>query len=703
MPEYLAPGVFVEEVPSPPSIEGVSTSTAGFVGMTRRGPSKGVPVLVTSFSDFKNKFGGYIVPPAGFDGHRYLPFAVDGFFSNGGRRLFIMRVIAGGANPATKANTTATGGFVTRLRDDTVPAATVFTPTSLRGFQVGRQVVLRRIRDGVTLDSTPRAVTEVDRATGQVTLNGALPNQIMEARFTIVLTDVNSLTAAGNVNALGAATDPKPNTFTIEAIDEGSWGKEIDVQAYHESAASSAMAAHVAAPAVDATRIRLQSVAGFYPNAWVEIDRGETKAYRRIISVDPVLREVTLAGPAITAANVAPQLPAPDDFTVFSTCEFRINVTFEDVTETFAGLTLENVPGRFFKSAIDNGSGLIRVGNPPGATHPFLYPSGQVLPATGMPSPAETLRIRLDAGGSDGANAPTDADYIGVAPTPDTRTGIKALEAIDSISIVAAPGITTQPVQNALINHCVAMKYRFAILDPNPKANNGAPDLNDIQNQRKLYDSKYAAIYYPRLKVYDPIADNQNHVVPPSGHVAGVFARVDIDRGVHKSPANEIIFNITGLEAKVTRGEQEILNPAPLNINVLRDFRDDARSFRIYGGRCITSESPWKYVNVRRLFNFVEKSLDLGFQFAVFEPNDEPLWNSVRQITTDFLTLVWRSGALQGATPEEAFYVKCDRTTMTQPEIDAGRLIVFIGIAPVKPAEFVIIRIQQKTAGAVEA
>jgi phage tail sheath protein FI len=220
-----------------------------------------------------------------------------------------------------------------------------------------------------------------------------------------------------------------------------------------------------------------------------------------------------------------------------------------------------------------------------------------------------------------------------------------------------------------------------------------------VQDYRSDYDTKYAAIYYPWITVRDPLVKD-NRDIPPSGHMIGIYARVDVDRGVHKAPANEVIRGIVELEELVNKREQDILNPSPVNINVLRDFRKSNRGLRVWGARCITSDTDWKYINVRRLFIFVEESIDEGTQWVVFEPNDEPLWARVRQSVTNFLTRVWRDGALQGATAEEAFFVKCDRTTMTQDDIDNGRLIMLVGIAAVKPAEFVIIRIGQKAGGA---
>jgi phage tail sheath protein FI len=192
--------------------------------------------------------------------------------------------------------------------------------------------------------------------------------------------------------------------------------------------------------------------------------------------------------------------------------------------------------------------------------------------------------------------------------------------------------------------------------------------------------------------VRDPSV-KRNVYVAPSGHMAGIYARVDVERGVHKAPANEVIRGITKIAQDVTKREQDLLNPK--GINALRFF--PGRGNRVWGARTLSSDSSWKYINVRRLFIFVEESIDEGTQFVVFEPNDEPLWARVRQTITNFLTTVWRSGALQGTKPDEAFFVKCDRTTMTQDDIDNGRLICLIGIAPVKPAEFVIFRIQQMT------
>jgi phage tail sheath protein FI len=240
-----------------------------------------------------------------------------------------------------------------------------------------------------------------------------------------------------------------------------------------------------------------------------------------------------------------------------------------------------------------------------------------------------------------------------------------------------------------LIIACEKLKDRFAIIDA-PKGVSNKDNLKP----RDDYETLYAAFYYPWIKAYDSITKLYKPV-PPGGHVAGIYARSDIERGVHKAPANEKVRGAKELEFQITKGEQDILNPR--GVNCIRFF--PGRGIRVWGARTLSSNTLWKYINVRRLFIFVEESIEEGTQWVVFEPNDQKLWARVIQTITQFLTRVWRDGALMGSTPDEAFFVKCDRTTMTQDDIDNGRLICIIGIAPVKPAEFVIFRIAQWQGG----
>jgi hypothetical protein len=686
MPQYLAPDVYVEEIDSGNHpIEGVSTSITGFVGMTAMGPSTGLPQLVTSFAEFQNTYGSYFDFGPTFLSYNYLPYAVEGFFNNLGSLLYIVRVLPAGASVATGQSQ---GGLVTRLASDT-PAPTAaqyqFKPLTARGIQKNSLIDLRMVKNGIVTESGTLTASAVDPVTGIVTTNNpGAATTIYEAKYTTVFTDNDGIDGNGDPVSGGSPLTTRPaalNSFVISAANEGSWGLNVVVTATHESAGRSTLDTFVSG-AANNNQIALKSAAGFYVNAWVEINRGDTKRYRKVLTVSGVV--ITLDGPAMAAADVAPETAAP---TYFSTCEFRLNVSYGTRNEQFPGLTLENIPGRYYVDVVNNGSSLITAPAPSTATNPFFFPSG-----------IDGAQIPLTSGGSDGTAAPTDATFIGQDLGPGNRTGIQALSDIEDISIVAVPGIVSQNVQNALITHCETLRYRFAILDPAPKSGNQPPGLNDIQNQRNQYDTEYAAIYYPRVVIYDP-SKNLNLPAPPSGHMAGIYARVDDQRGVYKAPANELIAGITNLETLVNKADQEILNPEPVNINVLRDFRNSGNGLRVYGARVITSNTNWKYINIRRLFIFLERSIELGTQWAVFEPNDYRLWAKVTQSLSQFLTRVWRDGALMGQTADQAFFVKCDATTMTQDDIENGRLIAIVGVAPVYPAEFVIIRIGQWDGG----
>ncbi|MGQ9683352.1 MAG: phage tail sheath family protein [Anaerolineae bacterium] len=281
------------------------------------------------------------------------------------------------------------------------------------------------------------------------------------------------------------------------------------------------------------------------------------------------------------------------------------------------------------------------------------------------------------------------------------RQGIGALEALEDVTMVCVPDLMSayqakaidlngvKAVQTALLNHCERMRYRFAILDAPPGMS--PQEVADWRQNQAGYDSKYGALYYPWIAMPSMTASGTLQFVPPSGHIAGLYARVDGERGVHKAPGNEVVAGAIGLELNVTKGEQDLLNP--MGVNCIRAF--PGRGIRVWGARTLSSDPAWRYINVRRLFNYVEASIEHGTQWVVFEPNDQDLWARIRRDISAFLRMVWRSGALFGATPEEAFYVKCD-AELNPPEVrDAGQLIIEIGMAPTKPAEFVIVRISQ--------
>ena len=284
------------------------------------------------------------------------------------------------------------------------------------------------------------------------------------------------------------------------------------------------------------------------------------------------------------------------------------------------------------------------------------------------------------------------------------RSGVEGLEVLEDVTMLVVPDLMSVPpgeklnldmvkaVQTAMIAHCERLGDRVAILDAPPNAT--PQEIKEWRMNIAGYDSSYAALYYPWIQVDDPI-QNRPIPIPPSGHVAGIWARSDNTRGVHKAPANEVVLGATGLAYNCTKGEQDTLNPN--GVNCIRAF--PGRGIRVWGARTLSSNPSWRYINVRRLFNYVEKSIERGTQWVVFEPNDMMLWARVRRDASAFLTTVWSDGALFGASPAQAFYVKCDAELNPPEQRDLGRLFIEIGMAPVKPAEFVIFRISQWAGG----
>jgi hypothetical protein len=286
----------------------------------------------------------------------------------------------------------------------------------------------------------------------------------------------------------------------------------------------------------------------------------------------------------------------------------------------------------------------------------------------------------------DDDEANDDARYIGRDNGPGARTGLRCFDDVDEIAIIAAPGQTSPVVHDALLTHAESRKDRFAILDAPSTITGGVDRLP------KPRDSKYGAVYFPWIAVHDP--ERGTVFVPPSGHICGVYSRTDSERGVHKAPANEIIRGAIGLKYTVSKGEQDLLNPK--GINAIRTLNG---AIRIWGARTLSTDASWRYINVRRLFIMVEASVERATQWVVFEPNDHRLWKRVQRTITSFLTLLWRNGALMGDSAEQAFYVKCDEETNPSEVVEAGQLVVEIGLAPVKPAEFIVFRIGQMAGG----
>jgi phage tail sheath protein FI len=442
-----------------------------------------------------------------------------------------------------------------------------------------------------------------------------------------------------------------------------------------------------------ADRYLARGVEGFFQNG------GKRCFVQRVASRDAAVRSSSRAfggmlveaiGPGTWGDRIAAKVSAagnadPTQFKLTLMYFERLPTTFVDPTdpanatnpnrseptqlEVFDNLSSNAVASNFYLRMVNDFSNLV-----------VLQQTAATAPPSG---PAQFLTA-----GADGA-ALTLADFEGNPNVTEKKGGLLGLEEIDEIAILCCPdehmfaGIAPR-----LVEQCEKLKDRFAIIQ--------APQAAALPaaHQPSVPNSKYAAYYYPWLEITDA-ATGTTKLIPPGGHVAGIYARTDIERGVHKAPANEVVRGISDLQLQITKEQQDILNPK--GINVIRYF--PGRGNLVWGARTVSRDPDWKYVNVRRLFIFIEESIEEATQWVVFEPNDEPLWARVRRSVGDFLTRLWMDGMLQGRTKEEAYFVRCDRTTMTQADIDNGRLIMLIGIAPVKPAEFVIFRIGQWTGG----
>ena len=569
MPEYLAPGVYVEETSfRSKSIEGVGTSTAAFVGMTARGPvtdGNQAPILCVSTTDFERLYGG--MEPLTIGSRtvpNYMAHAANAFFVNGGGRLYIARVTGAGA-------TAGSSGMINP--EDSLAAA---KRVKFDARQAGG--------GDITVEITREALP----SSKGLALKQHAGTLVQFGNHTYVIGTEPMETSAGNANAwTGANDDASVTILTVGVAVRDSTGTVWE---------AGGLGLHPSHPRYIGTQM----------------------------GAEPPRSSDRLGNPV------------------------QISVGADVDSE------------RLYKALLHDGA-------------------------------SRTVTV---TGGKDGTGAPSGQSY---------QDAFDALLAQEDVSIVAAPGSsdmagsTPADVNQKLIGHAEARRsYRIAVLDTPPNLS-----VAEAQALKSKIDSKYAALYYPWVRVANPLAGTDPSAVaqldlPPSGFVTGIYARSDVQRGVHKAPANETVTGALDLQKQVRFGEQEVLNP--LGVNCIRAL--PGRGIRVWGARTISSDPEWKYVNIRRYFLYLEASIDRGTQWAVFEANGERLWANVRDTVSDFLYNEWVNGALLGSAPEQAFFVQCDRTTMTQNDLDNGRLVCLVGVAALKPAEFVIFRIGQTTADA---
>ncbi len=575
MAEYFSPGVYVEEYDnSPRSVEGVGTSTGGFVGLAEKGPTKGAPLLVTNFKSFQKQFGGYLSEYTHGE-YRFLANSVEQFFTNGGTRCYVSRVAPDDATCASK----------------------------------------------------------------------------------------------------------KMGILKVTAANEGKWGNRILISLKTVIKRKMQLLENVSGNVYKA-----KSVEGFREGDVVEFN-GE---YNRISMIydEQVTFETKFKGNPVDA-DIIPK-------NVVKLVTFDMQVRFNDDVENYFDLTLNAASPAYIGARLSQ-SRIIKV--EAGAVKDTVIKpekgDKETPPVKEIGNPVEQIlgkgmiegTFTLE-GGSDGSIGKVNAGtFIGRDDGPDGRTGIQSFLENNNVNILAVPGVTIPEVVVALVAHCENTKSRFAVIDM-PKDMN---KTDELINFRGMIDSTYAAMYHPWIQVFDR-GSNKPDFVPPSGAVMGVYSRTDIARGVHKAPANEPVF-CTGLSVNYTKDEQDILNPE--GVNLIRAIPGEG--IRVWGARTASSNSAFKYVNIRRLFIFVMESIKASTNWVVFEPNDNTLWQRVSLTITSFLDGLWRTGMLAGGSPGEAYFVEIGPSTMSLDDIKNGRLICNVGIAPSRPAEFVIFRLTQHT------
>ena len=677
MPEYLAPGVYVEETSfRSKSIEGVSTTTTGFVGPTRFGPTDLEPELLTSLLEFERTYGDRL--PLTYVGdtvltHNYLWHAVRSFFEEGGSRLYVSRVFEPQRN---------TQGIIT---DDVRAWAVVPKPgtplASLAANTDQNSLVIQarfpglggNLRVRFSLRSGQNIFGVRD---GSAVVAGLSDNDL------VLIADQSAPFLSPPLSPPDFGLSPpfsppvsswwSPPANSPEAsvlgffiarfnADTQSWNFETGSGNATDSIPLNSTAGNQGFEDSDGLEIRIVTL-----TATVVFDDGETQVWDGL-PLDPRHRRGQTPDSMFDKFNGTPTNIADAR---------RIPIVIGKGPNINTGLDVLQV--------LNNFSG-----------------SNRLLAALVKDRSSEDERsviVRLEHG-NDGLLSSSDS-YAGEARDNGEATGLTAFEGLEDISIVAAPGATqgletddasrrrAQAIMLALISHAERMRYRIAVLDCGD-----GQTLSQVRNLRAKFDSKHAAFYFPWVKVIDPVTRTEIPL-PPSGFVAGIYARNDRERAVYKAPANEVVRGALSFEMMLNKSQQEVLNPE--GINCFRFF--EGRGMRLWGARTISSDPEWKYVNLRRYFAYLERSIDKGTQWAVFEPNGERLWANVRRTIEDFLLNEWQNGALLGDKPDKSYFVKCDRSTMSQNDLDNGRLICLIGVAPLRPAEFVVFRIGQWTA-----
>jgi len=730
MPEYLAPGVFVEEVSfRAKSIEGVGTSVCAVVGPTRFGPLRGKPEVVTSFGEFTRIYGDIQDLNIGGSKLNHTAIAAKAFFDGGGKQLFVARVgnyASPSAGFAAKADASNHVSFKARFpgefgnltlevlwRDSENLIKTEVTSVPGEGELV--------FLEASGLENNVRAAGISARAPdARFPLSIKALVQKSGDHFVIVgnrcqITTADAVALAGADLRPDGAPGGDPGILMSAGLvnDANTTVKFTKVSA--KKPTSGALANGTAAVLSFSEETNLSAFTGAAHWGTLLTLRGRLNAAGTVFTVDGtttvngaklnpgVAADIDVPLPALAAAPISVKSMVVQrnfDISVRSGANGPVVYSYGNIsTAPDASNSLSKVlaanPAKRYDQLTSPISCTLGVGVTGAQVLTALYSlfDTAAMSPVGISVQGPRYLINL-TGGSDGA-APTALHYGGAADEVNGSSGFVALEDIEDISIVMTPAAAADATNHQAIvaevqKHCLKMRYRVGIVDSRDPMT-----LSEIREFRSNFDDSRLALYYPWVVISDPRGITDTINVPPAGFVAGVYANTDVQRGVHKPPANEIVVGALRFAQDINRFQQELLNPN--GINCLRSF--PGRGHRVWGGRTLSSDPEWKYVNVRRYFLYLERSIEKSTQWVVFEPNGERLWDNVRSTIEGFLYNEWINGRLLGS-DKTAYFVRCDRSTMTQNDLDNGRLVVEVGVAALKPAEFVIFRIGQKTADA---
>lgn len=685
-PLYATPGVYIEEITGPGVIAGVGTSTAAFIGPAVRGPF--VPTTITTFDDFKRIYGretdGW---PYLFATNRwyYLGHAVQGFFENGGARAVILRV--GTAKAATWSLKNQKGQVVLKLEARQEGSRG-------NGLSVDVQETGLRVPSVQGKPEAPKfAYAEADIL--------AVVDKTLEISYA-----GNDRFVPGDTVLLAAPGGTKTDGAVVISVDAGGTSIVLDHKWPHTLPADPLPTSIKIADIIPTqARFRLAKLEGIQPGSLIRVTSAGTPGspHHAVVGATDVNGFVYLRQPlfqsAIAAGTWLSTIPIRSGTAAAQVETIEFSLTIKDsaqggqIVDEVEGLSLDP----FHSGYIDRVE-LKSVRVLPSVPAPATGPAQNVLLRDLAMDPAATATVKTN--GQD-----DDLSKLDLKPYKDA---LAALEDVDEVSIVCIPDSANDPsIQQAVFEHCVFMKDRIAVLDVPFGREPDGPDSAKTHRASVEATGGFAALYYPWLTVPEPVepalprpAIPRPLPIPPSGHIAGIMARTDETLGVHHAPANTEVRGVMGLERVLSDRQQALINLE--GVNALRIFPGEGRVI-VWGARTTApkTETDWTYVNVRRLMLYIEESIEEGIRWAVFKPNDRPLWQSLKRTIDDFLESVWRAGGLAGLKREQAYQVRIDEGLNPYTEIVLGRLHIEIKVAPVRPAEFIIVRIGLWDGGAV--